>query len=546
MDITLYNEYFMLNDFESIIDDSVIFKNTTQDQEYIEAAYTEVTTGTTSQNIFVKIIRFIVRMLKLLWSKVVQLFRWLKNKILGKNKKSADQIVEEVIGSDLSGSSSEPRARAPRKVPRGGANNKNDKEEKVVKIVIPSSDKSSVKVDNIVEVAFKDIQIAFDNDKLKLKNNGPANFSTFKKIKMDGAKLPKGKEAPDPGQVYWVAELIRNKSLRDEFEAIINDTEKMFKSTGANPNIPTAMNKLNDIQNIQKLVNRCDTFYEKIVSMNIQYDTDISISDFSEFAKILKHSVDVFSSFEAIFVKPTVFNSQLSSNENPNWQARSGRNSITTKQLEAFDRMRILITVFSFGMNGITEWMQRIYMIDAKYIGAISDIETLSRFVEKMAAYGIPSKYIMYNSYLIASPELNGSDSKANADKPIWGQSRCVFFPTNENSIVKIAYNPLGTIGNKNEAYITKILHGTSESKLIANIRKISKNKYVTEGERVNTDAKVSWYACQDISDRLNKSLRLKNIGVEIMDIHPANVGSRSDGSLCIVDYGGINRIKPT
>ena len=129
MDITLYNEYFMLNDFESIIDDSVIFKNTTQDQEYIEAAYTEVTTGTTSQNIFVKIIRFIVRMLKLLWSKVVQLFRWLKNKILGKNKKSADQSVEEVIGSDLSGSSSEPRARAPRKVPRGGANNKNDKEE---------------------------------------------------------------------------------------------------------------------------------------------------------------------------------------------------------------------------------------------------------------------------------------------------------------------------------------------------------------------------------------------------------------------------------
>lgn len=547
MDLTLYNEYFVLESFESVIDDSSIF-NPANDQAYLEELYTEATSGVNVQNILSKLIRFIVRSLRWLWKKIVQFGNWLKNKILGRNKKSADQIVEEVIGS-TSNSSNQSRivnnraknnANVPNK--KKQINGQPKEEEKIVKVTIPSSDKSSVKVDDIVEVAFKDIQIAFDNDKIKLNYQNDLSPSSFMNMRLNSIRPPIGKSAPDPAQKYYVAELIRNKSLRDEFDAIINDTEKIFKTTAANPGIPTAMNKLNDTQNIQKLTNRCNAFYEKIVAMKISYDQDVSLNDFSEFSKILKHAVDVFSSFEADFIKPTAFNSQLQSNENPNWQVRSGRNSITAKQLEAFDKIRLLVTVFSFGMNGITEIMKRIYMIDAKYLGVISDTETLSKFVEKMAAYGIPSKYIMYNSYLIASPELNGSNSKANADKPIWGQSRCVFFPTNENSVVKIAYNPLGTIGNKNEAYVTKLLHGSSESKLIANIRKISKNKYVTEGERVNTSASVSWNTCLSIKSKLNESPRLKNIGVEITDIHPANVGSRSDGSLCIVDYGGIER----
>ena len=98
MDLTLYNEYFVLESFESVIDDSSIF-NPANDQAYLEELYTEATSGVNVQNILSKLIRFIVRSLRWLWKKIVQFGNWLKNKILGRNKKSADQIVEEVIGS---------------------------------------------------------------------------------------------------------------------------------------------------------------------------------------------------------------------------------------------------------------------------------------------------------------------------------------------------------------------------------------------------------------------------------------------------------------
>ena len=232
-------------------------------------------------------------------------------------------------------------------------------------------------------------------------------------------------------------------------------------------------------------------------------------------------------------------NSKLASDENPNWKVPNGI-TMTPKALKTFNTFSMIIQVLGFGMNQITHGLNRVYMIDATYMNAIDDQENLSKFVEKMAAAGIPSKYIMQNAYLISSKKLRGDGSP---DKPIWGQSRCVFYPNKANYIIKVAYNPIGKIGNRNEAYITKLLHGQPEENLVAKVTKISKNGFVTQGEKVRIPKNgASWDVCNKIQSEINRSQVLKDTNISIEDIHENNIGYRSDKSPCIVDYGAVAR----
>lgn len=265
---------------------------------------------------------------------------------------------------------------------------------------------------------------------------------------------------------------------------------------------------------------------------------DVTLNEVSEIEKILKHAVDVVSQFGADAVRPTEFPSQVSQSANLNWKVRNTQDHDYRVFLRSFRLIGTVVTVFSFGMNAITRSLAGVYMIDAKYIGAISDIETLSQFVEKMASYGIPTKYIMYNAHLICMNKLTG---KGAQDNPIWGQSRCVFFPPKDKaSIIKVAYNPLGKMGNKNEAYITKLLHGTQEGHYLASIKQITKNGYCVSAERVDTSRNGSQLECNQITRVINASSRLEDANIEITDIHPANIGYKKDGTPCIVDFGGV------
>lgn len=306
------------------------------------------------------------------------------------------------------------------------------------------------------------------------------------------------------------------------------------------------MVKLDEAKFKKEVAEQCNDLLSDLNKMNFSDNHYVLLSDVSEFGKLLNHAADVISNLEAVYVKPQpndfAMNSQLSSKDNPNWKIRENRYPITETELEAFNIFGSIVTVLSFGMNELTGSMSKIYMIDAKYMHSIDDIDTLSRFVERMAECGFPSKYIMYNTYLIAAENLNGG--KASGTRPIWGQSRCIFYPNDQDHIIKIAYNPIGKVGNRNEAYITKLLHGTPESKYIAQVQKITKNAYVTEGERVNTSGigSFDYTKCMVIKNKINASPRLVNTNIEITDIHPKNIGTKKDGSLCIIDYGGITR----
>lgn len=547
MDDVLYNEYFLLEDFESILDDSSIF-DSVADQNYLEAIYTEATSGATSQNIFVRIVQFVLKGLKFLWQKIVQLGKWLRDKIFGKNKKSADQIVEEVLGGrGSSGSVSSAPPRAPKKttpkatpkatkmdVQQSNAN----AAEKVVKVEIPSSDRSTVKIDNIVEVAFKDIQIAFDNDKMTIRPSdttiSTASFNRNPKYK----NVPRGKVSPHPLQIQYIVALIKRPEIRKEFVEVIDALESLFQMNSSVEERPPRY----DIDHLISVKKKCYAFQKTFTKLTDELDwkaVDVTLNEVSEIGKILKHAVDVVSQLGADAVKPTYFPSRNVQSVNPNWKKRDMNDGNFRHALEAFRQIGTIVTVFSFGLNAITRSLSGVYMIDAKYIGAISDIETLSQFVEKMASYGIPTKYIMYNAHLICMGKLTGEGTQ---NAPIWGQSRCVLFPPkDESSIIKVAYNPLGKMGNKNEAYITKLLRPTREGHYIAHIKQITKNGYVVSAERVDTSKPGSDAECNVIERMVNASRLLKEVNVEITDIHPANIGYKKDGTPCIVDFGGIH-----
>lgn len=542
MDDVLYNEYFLLEDFESILDDSSIF-DSVADQNYLEAIYTEASSGATSQNIFVRIIQFVLKGLKFLWQKIVQLGRWLRDKIFGKNKKSADQIAEEVLGGGGSSGSASAPPRAPKKATPKAAKadaQQSNAAENVVKVEIPSSDKSTVKIDNIVEVAFKDIRIAFDKDRMTIRPSdttiATANFKRDPKYK----NVPRGKESPHPLQIYYIIELIKNAKLQSSFILVIEALEGVVKmNNGAETE--TTQSDYKYLKNVSEM---CHNFY--VIFRGLEHNpnfgnrpVDVTLDDVGLIEQLLKRAVDVVSQFGADAVRPTELPSQVSQSANPNWKIRDTQDREYRQFLSSFRLIGSVVSVFSFGLNAITRSLASVYMIDARYIGAISDIETLSQFVEKMASYGIPTKYIMYNAHLICMNKLTGEGAQ---DSPIWGQSRCVFFPPKESaSIVKVAYNPLGKMGNKNEAYITKLLRGTKEGHYLANIKQITKNGYVVSAERVDTSRPGSQAECDVIESMVNASPRLKDADIEITDIHQANIGYKKDGTPCIVDFGGVH-----
>ena len=526
MDIVLYDEYFRLDGVRDCLEDT--YFDEAFDQQYMDAIYTEAISGTNTKNIFQKIISFILKGLKFLWSKLKQLANWIKSKITGKDKKTANQIAREIVGD---------------KTPN--AKNKSDKP---VRVEIPSNPASQAKIDQIIDVAFEPMQFAFDHDALDIMIDYSAALSNN-----TGGNVPHGKSAPSELQALFVIGLIENPSYRRLVEEIVDGMAKLFTPASLST-APTGVKKIAefspgpaqeaaDLARLNGLIEKCLKLEDALNTAGYHIYSykrhKVTLGSIAECGKLINKAVDVVSNFEASFIRPNVMNSKLASDENPNWKVPNGI-TMTPKALKTFNTFSMIIQVLGFGMNQITHGLNRVYMIDATYMNAIDDQESLSKFVEKMAAAGIPSKYIMQNAYLISSKKLRGDGSP---DKPIWGQSRCVFYPNKANYIIKVAYNPIGKIGNRNEAYITKLLHGQPEENLVAKVTKISKNGFVTQGEKVRIPKNgASWDVCNRIQSEINRSQVLKDTNISIEDIHSNNIGYRSDKSPCIVDYGAVAR----
>ena len=120
---------------------------------------------------------------------------------------------------------------------------------------------------------------------------------------------------------------------------------------------------------------------------------------------------------------------------------------------------------FQFGLTSLSNAMQKVHLIDLKFMNSITDRDTLSKFVYDCIQNGIPPKYIAYNTWLIANESIRGSASRY---KPVGGQTRCVFFPNdNKKEILKIATSGIGITSNKNEIRFAEFLKRSKEQDMI-------------------------------------------------------------------------------
>jgi hypothetical protein len=113
------------------------------------------------------------------------------------------------------------------------------------------------------------------------------------------------------------------------------------------------------------------------------------------------------------------------------------------------------------GINTIGDGMRQIYQLDEKYHNKINISnyqEKLPLFIKMCVESNIPSKYIYHANHQICDISINSNVKdptiKDDGPKPLKGNGRYVMFPSDPSlngKILKVAYNGLGSRGNKNE-----------------------------------------------------------------------------------------------
>jgi len=139
--------------------------------------------------------------------------------------------------------------------------------------------------------------------------------------------------------------------------------------------------------------------------------------------------------------------------------------NVDKEVIQSLNDLVNMLEYVQFGLTSLTNAIQKVHLIDLKFMNSITDRNALSKFVYSCVTNGIPPKFIAYNTWLIANESLRGNSSKY---KPIGGQSRCVFFPEdNKKEILKIAINGNGIIANKNEIRMSDVLKKSNEKDIL-------------------------------------------------------------------------------
>lgn len=140
-------------------------------------------------------------------------------------------------------------------------------------------------------------------------------------------------------------------------------------------------------------------------------------------------------------------------------------NDVDPRVISALNNLVMVTEHVQFGLTSLSNAMQKVHLIDLKFMNSIDDRNVLSKFVYDCIQNGIPPKYVAYNTWLIAHESLRGS---ASTYKPVGGQTRCVFFPTdNKKEILKIATSGIGITSNKNEIRFAEFLKRSKEQEMI-------------------------------------------------------------------------------
>jgi len=217
--------------------------------------------------------------------------------------------------------------------------------------------------------------------------------------------------------------------------------------------------------------------------------------------------------------------------------------------IEEMNKLVKLLERVQFGMVTFTNLLQKVHLIDLKFMNSIGDRDQLSRFVDSMISNGIPPKFVAYNSWLIAKETIRGDDAEYS---PKGGQSRVVFFPTdNKDECLKVATSGIGITSNRNEhrfSNAVKQLGDAEFKKKVACVNHAYYNDAIIAMERAvdkvgkHPDVKTMMLVKKEFKDFVEGHPELH---VQITDFNDGNIMWSSDRNCWVcIDYGFSNRKK--
>ena len=202
-----------------------------------------------------------------------------------------------------------------------------------------------------------------------------------------------------------------------------------------------------------------------------------------------------------------------------------------------------MIEFIQFGITSLTNAIQKVHLIDLKFMNSIDDREALSKFVYGCVQNGIPPKFVAYNAWLISSENIRGSSAKY---KPVGGQTRCVFFPNdNKKEILKIATSGIGINANKNEIRFSEFIKKSGEEdmiKLSALITHTYAEDAIVAMERVvdKVGKHPDLIALREVKSKYQDfTKRHPELRLVVSDFNDGNVMWSSDKDMWVcIDYG--------
>lgn len=202
---------------------------------------------------------------------------------------------------------------------------------------------------------------------------------------------------------------------------------------------------------------------------------------------------------------------------------------------------------YQIAFNMITSSLNDNYIVDAKFIGCIRSVALLDQFVATCIKQGLPPKYIAYNTWLVADQCIKGSK---NDYKPVWGQTRFIFFPPGGRVVYKIAMTGSGITSNKAEDRTSDLFVKMDRVDLIAPVCKVWPANAIIAMERVDNEEKPSYPALMSYTKRVNDVIedyeRSHNLhlNIDISDQHKDNIKyDKKYGCYRSIDYGIANRV---
>ena len=214
--------------------------------------------------------------------------------------------------------------------------------------------------------------------------------------------------------------------------------------------------------------------------------------------------------------------------------------------MASFNSLYKKLLDIQISMNIVSSSFNTSLIINAHYIGCIKSLALLDEFVNTMIDEGVPPKYIAYNTWLAANECIRGN---GDTYKPIWGQTRFIFFPPNKNLCYKIAMSGAGITSNKAEIRTSDMFRKMDRVDLIAPVIKYFNNETVVVMERIKGKGTPSYAACLSYTKRCNdaiaeyeKSHKI-NLNIRIADQHKDNV-KYDENNKCYrsIDYGIATR----